>query len=102
MIPRTPLASPGIRLAATAVLAGAISGGRSSATWDGGRGQFPPGQLDYVLYSAATLDVRRAFVLETTDLSSRWLERYGLDVSDSERASDHRPLVVDFSWRRER
>jgi hypothetical protein len=73
--------------------------GRTSATWDGGRGPFPPGQLDYVLYSGTTLDVRRAFVLETADLAAPWLTRHGLDVSDSEEASDHRPIVVDFSWR---
>jgi endonuclease/exonuclease/phosphatase family metal-dependent hydrolase len=73
--------------------------GRTSATWDGGRGQFPPGQLDYILYTDATLEVRRAFVLETRDLASGWLGRHELDVSDSERASDHRPIVADFSWR---
>lgn len=73
--------------------------GRTNATWDNGRGQFPPGQLDYVLFSAATLEVRRAFVLETRDLAARWLGSHGLDVADSERASDHRPIVVDFAWR---
>lgn len=73
--------------------------GRSSATWDGGWGQFPPGQLDYVLFSDTTLEVRRAFVLETRDLASAWLGRHGLDGTESERASDHRPIVVDFAWR---
>ncbi len=46
--------------------------------------------------------VSRAFVLETVDLSAESLERHGLDVSDSERASDHLPIVVDLAWRERR
>ncbi len=73
--------------------------GRSTATWDGGSGRFPPGQLDYVLYSPATLVPLGAFVLETRDMEAEWLATHGLAAEDSQLASDHLPIVVDFAWR---
>ncbi len=73
--------------------------GRSTATWDGGSGRFPPGQLDYVLYSPSSLVPLRAFVLDTRDMEAEWLAAHGLAAEDSQRASDHLPIVVDFAWR---
>ncbi|MFQ5690934.1 MAG: endonuclease/exonuclease/phosphatase family protein, partial [Gemmatimonadota bacterium] len=73
--------------------------GRSSATWDEGKGPFPPGELDYVLYSDASLAVGRTFILDSRDFSERTLRRYGLRWDDSRRASDHMPLVTDLSWK---
>ena len=73
--------------------------GRSSATWVGRDLAFPPGQLDYVLHAPGVLTPLRAFVFETSDLSEAALAELGLARSDSDRASDHRPVVVDFVWR---
>lgn len=71
----------------------------SDATWDEGRGRFPPGRLDYVVYGDEALAVERAFVFDSRDLPSAWRTRHGLDEGISRRASDHFPLVVDFRWR---
>ncbi len=70
--------------------------GATSATWSGGTGPFPPGQLDYLLFDPALVEVRRAFVFETSDVDPEALEALGLSGDDSDRASDHRPVVVDL------
>lgn len=72
--------------------------GRSTATWAGRGGPFPPGRLDYVLYSGASLRPLGAFAFETDDLSPEGLARHGLRADDSAVASDHLPVVVDFAW----
>lgn len=74
--------------------------GATAATWDGRGGPFPPGRLDWFSYSDRTLEVLRGFVFDASDLGPRWREAHGIDVSDSERSSDHRPLVIDLRWRR--
>lgn len=74
--------------------------GRTAATWDAGRGPFTPGRLDWFLYGGGTLVVRRSFVFDARDLSDRWLAAHGLRRDDTDRASDHMPIVVDFDWRR--
>jgi len=73
--------------------------GASNATWDGGGGPFPPGQLDYILYGGAGASVAGAFVFETRDLGAAALDGLGLDAGSSARASDHLPIVADFVWR---
>jgi endonuclease/exonuclease/phosphatase family metal-dependent hydrolase len=73
--------------------------GLSSATWESTRGPFPPGQLDYLLYSASSLDLLQAFVLDTRDVALDERGRLDLRETDTERASDHLPLVADFRWR---
>ena len=80
-----------------AVVDAAQLDGASNATWDGGRGPFPPGQLDYLLYGGE-VGVAGAFVLETRDLAPEALARLGLETDTGERASDHRPVVTDFAW----
>lgn len=72
--------------------------GLSNATWDGGSGPFPPARLDFMLFGDASLRLERAFVLDTRDLTGEWLDHHGLRAEDTERASDHLPVVADFSW----
>ncbi len=74
--------------------------GLTDATWSGARAAraFPPGRLDFLLYSDSSLGLERAFVLDTAELPARWLARYGLEPEDSARASDHFPLVADLAW----
>ncbi len=76
--------------------------GLSNATWDAGAGPFPPGRLDFMLFGDASLRLERAFVLDTRDLTGEWLDHHGLRAEDTERASDHLPVVADFSWVRPR
>ena len=75
-------------------------GGLTDATWSGAHDvrAFTPGRLDVLLYSDSSLQLERAFVLSTGDLSAAWLEAYGLEADDSDHASDHRPIVADLSW----
>jgi hypothetical protein len=76
--------------------------GLSNATWDGDAGPFPPARLDFMLFGDASLRLERAFVLDTRDLTGEWLDHHGLRAEDTERASDHLPVVADFSWVRPR
>jgi len=75
--------------------------GLTSATYQRGQA-FPPSRLDWLTYSDSTLTLLHAFVFEAADLSPRWLTHHGLEAhdSDSQRTSDHRPIVADFRWRR--
>ena len=74
---------------------------RSLATWRSmdPRAPFSPGRLDYVLYRGGALNLEQAFIFDAEDLSAEALELLGIHASDS-RASDHLPLVADFSLRR--
>jgi endonuclease/exonuclease/phosphatase family metal-dependent hydrolase len=73
--------------------------GVSSATWESASGPFPPGQLDYLLYSDSSLELLQAFVFDTRDVPSGAQGRVDLRETDTELASDHLPLVADFRWR---
>ncbi len=64
-------------------------------TWYGG--DFSAGRLDYVVYSDAVLDVGNRFVLFTPEMPDTALARYGLEWDDTLVASDHLPVVVDFT-----
>ena len=67
-------------------------------TWRAdGDGNFPPGRLDFVLYSDAVIDQEHAFVLETETLPEEVLAEFGLMQGDTHAASDHLPVVMDFS-----
>ena len=69
-------------------------------TWDGLGSAFNGGRLDNVIYSAGSLDVRRALVLDTEDMSSDSLRVHGLATGTSRSINRHRPIVVDFTFRR--
>ena len=67
-------------------------------TWrDDGDGNFPPGRLDFILFSDAVIDKEHAVVLETESTPTDVLAEFGLDTDDTYSASDHLPLVMDFS-----
>lgn len=74
--------------------------GRSNGTWFDRDKPFVPGRLDFITYSDATLKLLRSFVLDTTDLSPDVLAKHDLQPGDTEAASDHFPVVVDFRWGR--
>lgn len=73
--------------------------GLSDATWANPQEPFVPGRLDHILYTSSSLDLLRAFVFDSSDLSGRWLAYNGLSAEDSSSASDHMPVVADFKWR---
>ncbi len=75
-----------------------VLGDRAQYTWSSPGDTFPPGRLDYLVYSDSSAEVVNAFVLDTTRLSDAALARIGLDRDDT-LASDHLPLVVDLRAR---
>jgi len=73
------------------------AGGVSVATWRDRRSAFAPGKLDYIVYSDSVLRLESAFVLATEELDAEELSRYGLRSEDPLAASDHLPVVADFT-----
>ena len=66
-------------------------------TWAFDGSSYSPGRLDYVAYSDSVLKVNQSYVLYTPGMSLDTLNRNRLQRHDSIRASDHFPVVVDFS-----
>ena len=71
------------------------TGARMGFTWEVDEGGFWPGKLDYFIYSDSVLEIEGAFIVNTGVMSKQQLLAYGLESDDSERASDHLPVVVD-------
>ena len=59
--------------------------------------QFAPGRLDYIIFSDAVMSKGNAYALYTPEISFSEREQLGLNATDSGVASDHLPLVADFS-----
>lgn len=59
-------------------------------------GSYSKGRLDYIVYSESVLDLQNSYVLYTNSLSVEQLNTNGLVFNDTELASDHFPVVVDF------
>jgi len=66
-------------------------------TWRDAKSKYPPGRLDYIFYSDSNLKIVQSFVLDTETLLEKDLKRLGLSKTITTKASDHLPLVVDFS-----
>jgi endonuclease/exonuclease/phosphatase family metal-dependent hydrolase len=70
-------------------------------TWRNDTDRYPPGRLDFVLYSDSVLELLAGFVLDTTtwsddDLARAALERYDVTADGRGEVHDHLPLVADF------
>jgi len=74
-----------------------LAGGWDVFTWRDERSSFAPGKLDYIVYSDSVLRLGNAFVLATEKLPAEALEAYGLRPADTLDASDHLPVVADFT-----
>ena len=68
-------------------------------TWFSESSSFFPGRLDYVVYSNSVLEKENGFSLFTRALPADSLTKYNLQKEDVVNASDHLPLVVDFSFK---
>jgi hypothetical protein len=67
------------------------------ATWRDASSSYAPGKLDYIVYSDSVLKLESAFILATEELPPDVLARYGLRAGDTLEASDHLPVVADFT-----
>lgn len=66
-------------------------------TWQG-NGQYPPGQLDRIIYSDSVMEIAESFVLNTNSMNAAQLGAAGLEATDTNIGvtSDHLPFVMDF------
>lgn len=69
-------------------------------TWYNPNSSFSPGILDYIVYTDSVLEPENGFVLFTPGLSSNSLNAYRLEFDDTTVASDHLPVVGDFSLKK--
>ncbi|WP_462253191.1 T9SS type A sorting domain-containing protein [Ekhidna sp.] len=69
---------------------------RLNYTWRSDDSPFPPGKLDFFIYSDYTLSQTKSFILLTESMPTETLANYGLQAGDSFGASDHLPVVSDF------
>jgi hypothetical protein len=65
-------------------------------TWREDANTYPPGHLDYFIYTDAVMDVAKSFVLETEEMAAGDLATYGLNSNDCIGASDHFPITADY------
>ena len=72
--------------------------GYTAWTWDGRGTPFPSRALDFQLYSPQALNMGVGSILDTEDLSSEELAQFGLQRKTSSQLSNHRPLVVEYTW----
>ena len=76
--------------------------GPNDYTWRNDTSRFPPGRLDYILYSDSVVETANSFVLNTTILSASERLATGLQSNDvlinaGSGFFDHLPVVVDPS-----
>lgn len=73
--------------------------GNTTWTWDGRGTPFPSNTLDYQLYGPRGLNMNSGLILNTEELPSEVLKQYGLESGTVGRTGNHRPLVVEYSWK---
>jgi len=73
-------------------------------TWRDDTSPFPPGILDYVMYTDSVISVEYSFILNPSTMTNAELAATGLIATDMMRAKnislgnfDHLPLIVDFA-----
>ena len=70
---------------------------RMGYTWRSDGSSFNPGKLDYILYTDWVLEPENHFVLNTMAMTEEDLYFYGLELEDTNIASDHLPRIMDIS-----
>lgn len=60
-------------------------------------GEYPPGRLDFIFYTSSVLNLEKSFTLSTERMGEENLSSYSLLSSDTFIASDHLPVVSDFT-----
>jgi endonuclease/exonuclease/phosphatase family metal-dependent hydrolase len=70
---------------------------RTAYTWRNDNSSFPPGRLDFQIYSNSVMSMEKVFGIQTGVMSPARLAQYGLLQFDTRNASDHLPKVTDYS-----
>ena len=55
--------------------------------------------MDLVVFTGDALTLEKGFIVDSSSIKSKTRKKLGLDRRDSELASDHLGMVVDFSVR---
>lgn len=71
---------------------------RMAYTWRSNTSAYPSGRLDHMLYTDASIEMRKSYLLRTANMPVATLGALGLNATDTETASDHFPVVGDFSF----
>ena len=66
-------------------------------TWQNEFSPFSPGRLDFIIFTDSAIDLEKTYVLRTEEMIPDSLSKYGLLSEDTRLASDHLPVVADFS-----
>ncbi len=74
---------------------------RTNYTWRAYNEPFMPGKLDYIIFSDYVLNAEKSYILQTETMPQEKLERYDLTLYDTLLASDHLPVVTDFTINQE-
>ncbi len=67
-------------------------------TWKSLESGWPAGKLDYIFFSNSVIQLKKHFTLNTQEVPDSLLRRTALKPSTTSLASDHYPLVADFSF----
>lgn len=71
---------------------------RTAYSWRNDQSTFPPGRLDFQIFSNSVVNVQKHFILQTEVMTQTRLNQYGLQQFDTRNASDHFPKVTDISF----
>ncbi len=75
------------------------SGVPATYTWFSPGSSYIPGRIDLFIYSGSNIKKKNAFALSTESLPSSILNAWNLDDQESSTwASDHLPIVMDFTF----
>ena len=81
-----------------AVAAGRHADARFVYTWRNDGSSFYPGKLDYIVYTGSVANLEKSLTIETRTMKASSLLDAGLLANDTVTASDHAPIVADFSF----
>ncbi len=70
-----------------------------ATTWNNPTGTYTPGILDYILFTAGTLEIPHHLVVRSDEFTPAERAALGVDSLDVEVASDHMPRVADLRVR---
>ena len=75
-----------------------VTGYPGNYTWNNPNGSYHPGKLDFLFYTGSVMQQQNGFVLDTEYLSAGELNSYNLSSNTTTIASDHLPVVIDFTF----
>jgi len=78
-----------------------VTGFPGNYTWNNPNGSYHPGKLDFLFYTGSVMEQQNGFVLDTEYLSEAELNSYNLSANTTTIASDHLPVVIDFTFGQE-